>query len=265
MTDICKSNVAEFMRRARNATKERRGAVCPQLLPESIVDHGFMSALLPLVVFEEMFKHVPKDTDAISHTECADEINVVAISMLLHDLHEVYAKDVPYPIKNDSNATKEAYALLEEVGKARLYGNYMRTRDKSSIGGILYGEGLVKLFDYLDFLFWACRERECGNSTPEILEMITKGALVAVDGACEFLNELSNHNSAPTSKLLRAIIQRMSAFAVIINTIIEDCVCCSGLECYDSMIGRISFDTEKGWVRWRSSNVCERRTRKETE
>lgn len=98
------------------------------------------------------------------------DINVWDI-ILKHDLVETITMDLPWPVKNFNNETKEAWETIEkEIGKEHFqFEQYSDESIKSNLNPRQFA--LFKACDTLDLLIFVKEEIEFGNDSKEMLEV----------------------------------------------------------------------------------------------
>lgn len=110
--------------------------------------------------------------------------------VLQHDIVETLTGDLIYPVKNFSDKTKEAWAIIEEeltAGKG--IGRYTDENIKKALNYSQFK--LFKCCDYLELLIYCASEIILGNNSSEIIETKNKCITLIKEYGKEFPNILT--------------------------------------------------------------------------
>jgi len=122
----------------------------------NLMEHQYMVGML--------FRHFASIEDV------PYDINIWDI-VLHHDIVEVVTQDLPWPVKNFNQVTKESWRLIENelIKKHFQLEKYSDESIKSILTPRQYA--LLKACDTLDLLIFVKEEKSYGNCSKEILEV----------------------------------------------------------------------------------------------
>jgi 5'-deoxynucleotidase YfbR-like HD superfamily hydrolase len=131
----------------------------PKIRSYNLAEHSYFVATM----FEEFARE-----EQLEYT--TDTLYVI----LRHDIMEVFTADLPYPVKNFNEKTKEAWELIErevyEGGKERFITMMTDEEIKSRLTEKQFI--LMKSCDILDLYLFCLEERQLGNHSQPILKII---------------------------------------------------------------------------------------------
>lgn len=121
-----------------------------------LAQHSYFTGIL--------FTHFAK----LEGIEYSTEVLEIVLS---HDLMEVQTADLPYPIKNLNEVTKECWASIESEA-AKAFPEFQKFSD-DNIKKLLTPQqfSLFKSCDYVELFLFIHEEILLGNVTPEMIEI----------------------------------------------------------------------------------------------
>ena len=143
----------KYYRKMRNVDRLAQGY---KNRPYNLLEHSYMVAML--------FRHFASLED-VSY-----DINVFDL-VLYHDVVETISSDLPWPIKNFSDKTKEAWGVIEEevIKEHFQLERYSDENLKKGMTNLQYS--LFKACDILDLYIFVKEEIQLGNNTLFIKEV----------------------------------------------------------------------------------------------
>lgn len=121
-----------------------------------LAQHSYFTGIL--------FTHFAK----LEGIEYSTEVLEIVLS---HDLMEVQTADLPYPIKNLNEVTKECWASIESEA-AKAFPEFQKFSDESIKSSLTEEQfKLFKCMDYLDLFLFIHEEILLGNVTSEMVEI----------------------------------------------------------------------------------------------
>lgn len=153
------NNLVRQILHHRKMLNVQRLSGSPKIRSYNLAEHSYFVATM----FEEFCKEENLEYST-------DSLYVV----LRHDLMEVFTSDLPYPVKNFNEKTKEAWDLIErevyEGNKNRFISMFTdeeikyRLTEKQFI--------MMKSCDILDLYLFCLEEKQLGNNSQPILKII---------------------------------------------------------------------------------------------